>query len=47
VGKGPSSRFLGRKAGYCIACRNQFIGPGERCQPCQQKLRDRKRRKRR
>jgi hypothetical protein len=37
--------FRGRKHGYCIACRNPFVGPGERCPKCAQVLRERKRRK--
>jgi rRNA maturation endonuclease Nob1 len=45
MGKGPAMLFRGRKAGYCIGCRREFVGPGERCQDCQQKLRARKRRK--
>jgi rRNA maturation endonuclease Nob1 len=34
-----------RFQGACIGCGTRFVGPGDRCQPCQQKLKARKRRK--
>jgi rRNA maturation endonuclease Nob1 len=33
--------------GLCIGCHRPFIGKGDRCQDCAQRLRERKRRKRR
>jgi uncharacterized protein len=45
VGKAPITFSIGSAQGRCLACKNLFIGPGQRCQPCQQKLRKRKRRK--
>jgi hypothetical protein len=45
MGKALTTLFRGQPQGRCVACKTHFIGPGQRCQPCQQKLRDRKRRK--
>jgi hypothetical protein len=39
------SVFLGHVQGRCRACRSWFVGPGERCPKCLDKLRERKRRK--
>jgi rRNA maturation endonuclease Nob1 len=36
---------IGKPQGRCLSCNNKFIGPGDRCQSCQQKLRLRRRRK--
>jgi rRNA maturation endonuclease Nob1 len=38
---------IGKPQGRCVSCYNQFVGPGDRCPACAQKLRQRKRRKRR
>jgi rRNA maturation endonuclease Nob1 len=45
MAKRYTSAFRGMAQGRCIACRGKFRGPGERCQSCADKLRDRKRRK--
>jgi hypothetical protein len=47
MGKHASITFHGRKHGFCIGCMRQFIGPGDRCPPCREKLRQRRKRKRR
>jgi hypothetical protein len=43
--RGNYSVFMGHTQGRCRACHTPFVGPGERCPKCRQKLRDRKRRK--
>jgi rRNA maturation endonuclease Nob1 len=35
----------GQQQGRCQACKNLFVGPGDRCPKCKQALRERKRRK--
>jgi hypothetical protein len=35
----------GSTSGFCIACKRRIIGPGDRCSDCQQRLRQRRRRK--
>jgi hypothetical protein len=36
---------MGSRWGRCIGCGAKRFGPGDRCPPCQQRLRERKRRK--
>jgi hypothetical protein len=36
---------VGTKQGYCVACHARFIGPGDRCPPCRDKLKQRRKRK--
>jgi hypothetical protein len=45
MGKHHMNVGVGVKQGHCVGCHNRFVGPGDRCQPCQQKLRQRRRRK--
>jgi hypothetical protein len=47
MGKSPPKFAVGHAQGYCRACRAKFVGPGDRCPPCAQRLRERKRGKRR
>jgi rRNA maturation endonuclease Nob1 len=42
-GNGGFTRLSYR--GVCVSCRRRFVGKGDRCQDCAQRLRDRKRRK--
>jgi rRNA maturation endonuclease Nob1 len=45
MGKAYTSKLLGMAQGRCLACKNLFVGPGQRCPKCEQELRKRKRRK--
>jgi len=45
MGKHHISVGVGHAQGRYRACRAWFVGPGERCPKCQEKLRERKRRK--
>ena len=36
---------IGVKQGTCVRCHGRFVGPGDRCPPCRDELRLRRRRK--
>jgi hypothetical protein len=37
--------LFGGFGGRCRACKNQFVGPGDRCPTCAKALRERRKRK--
>jgi rRNA maturation endonuclease Nob1 len=45
MGKEYDNLRRGTFQGRCRSCHNVFVGPGDRCPKCAQKLRERKRRK--
>ena len=45
MARGYYNLFKGNIQGRCRACHDRFVGPGDRCPKCRDKLRERKRRK--
>ena len=45
MGKHAMNVGVGVKQGTCVVCHSRFVGPGDRCQDCRDKLRQRRKRK--